>query len=53
MYFVKMRREAALFGRIEVDKGPPPPGSAPPLTGSAGSAAPTLLTEADAEAKSS
>jgi hypothetical protein len=31
MYFFKMRRAAALFGRIEADKGPPPPGSAPPL----------------------
>ncbi len=31
MYFFKMRRAAALFGRIEPDKGSPPPGSAPPL----------------------
>jgi len=31
IYFFKMRRAAALFGRIEADKGPPPPGSAPPL----------------------
>lgn len=36
MYFAKMRRAAALFGRIEADKGSPPPGSAPPLVGSAG-----------------
>jgi len=31
MYYFKMRRAAALFGRIEPDKGSPPPGSAPPL----------------------
>ena len=31
MYFCKMRRAAALFGRIEADKGSPPPGSSPPL----------------------
>jgi len=31
MYFFKMRRAAALFGRIEPDKGSPPPGSAPEL----------------------
>ena len=31
MYFFKMRRAAALFGRIEPDKGSPPPGSARPL----------------------
>lgn len=33
MYFFKMRRAAALFGRIEADKGAPPPGSSPPLAG--------------------
>ena len=33
MYFFKMRRAAALFGRIETDKKSPPPGSAPPLAG--------------------
>ena len=33
MYFFKMRRAAALFGRIEPDKGSPPPGSAPELAG--------------------
>ena len=32
LYFFKMRRAAALFGRIESDGGSPPPGSAPPLT---------------------
>jgi hypothetical protein len=31
MYFFKMRRAAALFGRLDPDKGSPPPGSAPPL----------------------
>ena len=40
IYFAKMRRAAALFGRIEADKGSPPPGSAPPLVGSAGPSAP-------------
>ena len=39
MYFAKMRRAAALFGRIEADKASPPPGSAPPLVGSAGPSA--------------
>ena len=33
MYFFKMRRAAALFGRIEADKKSPPPGSAPELAG--------------------
>src|SRR5206468_12219324 len=33
MYYFKMPRAAALFGRIEPAKGPPPPGSAPPLGG--------------------
>lgn len=33
MYFFKMRRAAALFGRIEADKRSPPPGSAPPIVG--------------------
>ena len=33
MYFFKMRRAAALFGRIEPDAGSPPPGSAPELAG--------------------
>lgn len=40
MYFFKMRRAAALFGRIEGDKGSPPPGSAPPLAGKPGPGAP-------------
>jgi hypothetical protein len=33
MYFFKMRRAAALFGRIEPNSGVPPPGSSPPLAG--------------------
>jgi hypothetical protein len=35
LYFVKMRRAAALFSRIESQKGTRPPGSAPALAGSA------------------
>ena len=33
LYFFKMRRAAALFGRIEASKGAPPPGAAPELAG--------------------
>ena len=33
LYFFKMRRAAALYGRIEADKKSPPPGSAPELAG--------------------
>lgn len=33
LYFVKMRRAAALFSRIEASKGAPPPGAAPALAG--------------------
>ena len=33
MYFFKMRRAAALFGRVEAGKGASPPGSAPELSG--------------------
>lgn len=36
MYFFKMRRAAALFGRIEPGAGTPPPGSSPSLGGSSG-----------------
>lgn len=36
MYFFKMRRAAALFGRLEPDAGSPPPGSSPPLSGAPG-----------------
>ena len=35
MYFFKMRRAAALFGRLEGGSGQPPPGSSPPLAGTA------------------
>ena len=35
MYFFKMRRAAALFGRLEPNPKSPPPGSAPPLAGTA------------------
>ncbi len=34
MYFFKMRRASALFGRIEPGASAPPPGSPPPLSGS-------------------
>ena len=34
LYFLKMRRAAALFSRIEANKGAPPPGAAPALAGS-------------------
>ena len=34
MYFFKMRRAAALFGRLGPDANAPPPGAAPPLAGS-------------------
>lgn len=33
MYYFKMRRAAALFGRLDPDAGPPPPGSSPPPAG--------------------
>ena len=33
MYFFRMRRAAALFGRLEPDPASPPPGSSPPLGG--------------------
>ena len=39
MYFFKMRRTAALFGRLEGGSGPPPPGSSPPLAGTPAPAA--------------
>ena len=41
MYFFKMRRAAALFGRLETDSGRPPPGSAPPLGGTAAPTTPS------------
>ena len=41
VYFFKMRRAAALFGRLEVDaNSPPPPGAAPPLAGTPAPPAP-------------
>jgi ferredoxin-NADP reductase len=40
LYFAKMRRAAALFGRLEPDQKSPPPGSSPPLVGGPGPAAP-------------
>jgi len=40
MYFFKMRRAAALFGRLESDPGRPPPGAAPPLAGTPGPSTP-------------
>ncbi len=36
MYYFKMRRATALFGRIDPDKGSPPPGSSPPQGGTPG-----------------
>ncbi len=33
MYFFKMRRAQALFGRVKPDPASPPPGSSPPLGG--------------------
>jgi hypothetical protein len=39
MYFFKMRRAAALFGRLGPDANPPP-GSSPPLAGAPGPSAP-------------
>ncbi len=40
MYYFKMRRAAALFGRIDPDKGAPPPGSSPRLAGGSPPSAP-------------
>ena len=45
MYFFKMRRAAALFGRIEAGKGPPPPGSAPELAGGKPADAPAAAAD--------
>lgn len=42
MYFLKMRRAAALFGRLGPDTNPPPPGSSPPLAGAPGPSAPVV-----------
>ena len=51
MYFAKMRRAAALFGRIEADKGSPPPGSAPPLAGTLASDTKTAPAAPDVKAE--
>ena len=40
MYFFKMRRAAALFGRLDPDTKPSPPGASPPLAGAPGRSAP-------------
>ncbi|MBX9660022.1 MAG: 2Fe-2S iron-sulfur cluster binding domain-containing protein [Nitrospiraceae bacterium] len=40
IYFFKMRRAAALFGRLDPGSGPPPPGGAPPLAGAPGPSTP-------------
>ena len=40
VHFFKMRRAAALFGRLEPDAGSPPPGSSPPLSGAPGPTVP-------------
>jgi ferredoxin-NADP reductase len=40
MYFFKMRRAVALFGRLNPDTKPPPPGASPPLAGAPGPSAP-------------
>ncbi|MBI2798702.1 MAG: 2Fe-2S iron-sulfur cluster binding domain-containing protein [Gammaproteobacteria bacterium] len=53
MYFFKMRRTAALFGRIEPDSGAPPPGASPPLAGGSGPSAPPTAGPTSAAAKPS
>ena len=40
MYFFKMRRAAALFGRLDPDAKPPPPGGTPPPSAPPSPAAP-------------
>ena len=52
LYFLKMRRAAALFSRIESQKGSPPPGSAPELAGAAPPPA-TLADKPTADVKGS
>ena len=51
MYYFKMRRAAALFGRLDPDAGSPPPGSSPPAGGgpppSGGSPPPPSSPKAD------
>jgi hypothetical protein len=50
MYFFKMRRAAALFGRVDPDTNPPPPGASPPLAGGSEPSAPQALPSAGAPA---
>ena len=50
MYFFKMRRAAALFGRLGPDANAPPPGAAPPLAGAPGPPAPAGPPTAGAHA---
>jgi hypothetical protein len=50
MYFFKMRRAAALFGRLGPDASAPPPGAAPPLAGTPGPSAPAAPPTAGANA---
>lgn len=52
LYFVKMRRAAALFGRIEANNEAPPPGAAPALAGGPPPPAATDKPAADAEGSS-
>ena len=44
MYFFKMRRAAALFGRLDPDPNRPPPGASPPLAGAPGPSPPVTPT---------
>ena len=50
MYFFKMRRAAALFGRLGPDANPPPPGASPPLAGAPGTSAPVAPRSVGANA---
>jgi ferredoxin-NADP reductase len=48
LYFFKMRRAAALFGRLGPDTNPPPPGSSPPLAGAPSPSSPAAAPAAGA-----
>lgn len=50
MYFFKMRRAAALFGRLGPDTNPPPPGASPPLAGGPGPSEPVAPSSGGAPA---
>ena len=50
LYFFKMRRAAALFGRLGPDTKAPPPGSSPPLAGAPSSPSPAPPEKAPAPA---